>query len=70
MEEYVNRFRELEIDLSAFQNECTPGYFNNEGEDKPNWALFRAWGLGWNDFQEMVSEWRDQSHLPGMIITR
>lgn len=70
VEEYVNRFRELEIDLSAFQNECTPGYFNNEGEDKPNWALFRAWGLGWNDFQEMVSEWRDQSHLPGMIITR
>lgn len=40
---YVAKFRAVEVDLSAFQAECTPGYFNNEGETNPDWALFRGW---------------------------
>jgi cation diffusion facilitator CzcD-associated flavoprotein CzcO len=66
---YVKRFHELEHDTDAFQSECTPSYFNNEGEKKPKWALFRVWGLGWRNFQEMVSAWRDKGDLEGLMLT-
>ena len=68
MDAYVHRFHELEPDMSAFQEECTPGYFNNEGEKKPKWALFRAWGPGWSDFQNMLQEWRDKGDLHGLQL--
>ena len=33
-DDYVQHFEETEIDISEFQRECTPSYFNNEGEDE------------------------------------
>jgi cyclohexanone monooxygenase len=67
---YVRRFEELEIDLSEFQSQCPPGYFNNEGEVKPKWALFRGWGPGWNDFQRMLQDWRNNGQMQGLILER
>jgi cation diffusion facilitator CzcD-associated flavoprotein CzcO len=69
-DQYVQRFEELEIDLSDFTRVCPPSYFNNEGEDKPKWALFRAWGHGWDAFQKMVQEWRSKGDLEGMLLER
>ncbi|HMN43614.1 MAG TPA: NAD(P)/FAD-dependent oxidoreductase [Povalibacter sp.] len=65
---YVKRFRELEIDLSEFQGSCPPGYFNNEGESRPKWALFRGWGPGWDAFQKMVREWREKGDMEGLVL--
>ncbi len=67
-DEYVRRFEELEMDMSAFQAECPPGYFNNEGELKPKWGLFRSWGEGWDAFMAMLEAWRDDGRLAGMSI--
>jgi cation diffusion facilitator CzcD-associated flavoprotein CzcO len=67
-DEYVKRFHELEIDLSEFQRQCPPGYFNNEGEEKPRWALFRGYGPGWDAFQKLVKEWRDKGDMEGMVV--
>ena len=67
-DEYVRRFKEIEIDMSEFQGTCTPSYFNNEGQAKPNWALFRSWGYGWDAFQGMLKEWRDKGDLAGLSI--
>src|SRR3546814_18405878 len=64
-DEYVRRFEELEIDLSEFQDHCPPGYFNNEGEHKPKWGLFRGWGHGWDAFQQRVGEWRSKGAVAG-----
>jgi cation diffusion facilitator CzcD-associated flavoprotein CzcO len=69
-DEYVRRFEELEVDLSDFQGHCPPSYFNNEGEAKAKWALFRSWGLGWDAFQKMLQEWRDKGDLKGLDIAR
>ena len=66
--EYLRTFRELEIDMSQFQRECPPGYFNNEGEENPKWALFRGWGHGWAAFQAMIAEWRAKGDLAGLNI--
>ena len=67
-DDYVKRFEELELDLSAFQRTCPPSYFNNEGEEHPKWALFRAWGPGWDSFQKMLQEWRDKGDLEGLVL--
>jgi cation diffusion facilitator CzcD-associated flavoprotein CzcO len=67
---YVRHFRELELDLSDFQAACPPGYFNNEGEVKPKWALFRAYGPGWDAFQKLLQDWRDKGDLEGLEVAR
>jgi cation diffusion facilitator CzcD-associated flavoprotein CzcO len=69
-DEYVRHFRELEIDLSEFQRTCPPGYFNNEGEVKPKWALFRGYGPGWDAFQKLLREWRDKGDMAGLVLAR
>jgi len=68
-DEYVRRFHEVELDLSAFQRTCPPGYFNNEGEINPKWALFRGYGPGWDAFQKLLKEWRDGGKLEGLVLT-
>jgi cation diffusion facilitator CzcD-associated flavoprotein CzcO len=67
-DKYVRLFHELEIDLSEFQNQCPPGYFTNEGEDKPKWALFRSYGHGWHAFQKLLHDWRTQGDLEGLVL--
>lgn len=69
-DEYVRHFEAMEIDLSEFQQQCPPSYFNNEGEAKPKWALFRAYGPGWDGFQKLLGDWRDQGDLKGLVIER
>ncbi|MET0388250.1 MAG: monooxygenase, partial [Polyangiales bacterium] len=67
-DDYVKRFNENTIDMSEFQNSCTPSYFNNEGEDRPKWALFRTWGPGWASFQDMLREWREKGDMVGLNV--
>jgi len=66
---YVQRFEEMLPDMSDFQSYCPPSYFNNEGGDD-KWSLFRAWGLGWNNFQELLGAWRQQGDMEGMIFEK
>jgi hypothetical protein len=65
---YVRHFESLEIDLSEFQRQCPPSYFNNEGEAKPKWALFRGYGAGWDAFQKLLQDWRDKGDLEGLVV--
>ena len=67
-DEYVREFREKELDLSVILNECTPSYFTNEGEKEAKWFLFRGWGPGWDDFQRVVGEWREEGSMKGMRL--
>jgi len=65
---YVRRFREIEIDTSGLLAECPPSYYNNEGESDPAWVLLRGWGHGWDDFQELLADWRDQGEMEGLLL--
>jgi cation diffusion facilitator CzcD-associated flavoprotein CzcO len=69
-DDYVRSFRAMEIDLSEFQRTCPPGYFNNEGEVKPTWGLFRGYGPGWDAFQKLLKEWRDKGDMEGLVLSR
>ncbi len=65
---YCKHFAEVEVDTSAFQAECTPSYFSNEGQKNAPWQLFRAYGLGWNVFQKMLSDWRADGKMEGLEL--
>jgi cyclohexanone monooxygenase len=65
---YIKRFNEVALDLSSLLDECTPSYFTNEGEKEAKWFLFRGWGLGWDNFQAMLSEWREAGDLAGLEL--
>ena len=65
-DDYVRHFEEVEIDTSAFQRECTPSYFTNEGQVKAPWALFRGYGPGWGAFMQLLQDWRDKGELDGL----
>jgi cation diffusion facilitator CzcD-associated flavoprotein CzcO len=66
---YVRHFREIEVDTSAFQAECTPSYYNNEGENKPAWLLLRGYGHGWSAFVKLLADWRAGGDMAGLTLT-
>ena len=67
-DDYVRHFQEMELDMSGFTGACPPSYFNNEGEAKAKWALFRIYGPGWDAFQKLLQDWRDKGDLQGLVV--
>jgi cation diffusion facilitator CzcD-associated flavoprotein CzcO len=67
---YLQHFAAIEVDTSAFQMECTPSYFTNEGQVKAPWSLFRGYGHGWDAFADLLQGWRAKGDLHGMMTTR
>ena len=66
---YLKRLREVAVDNSAFVSECTPGYFNNEGDpDKPRSVFGEPWGEGYYAFEDMLQKWRDDGKLAGLDL--
>ena len=62
----MRHFEELEVDLSSFLRQCPPSYFNNEGEENAaNGPCSAAYGAGWDAFQKLLEDWRDQGELQG-----
>ena len=65
---YVRHFREIEVDTSGLIAECTPSYYNNEGDEKPAWLLLRGYGHGWDAFQKLLLDWRNNGDLAGLEL--
>ena len=73
---YVDHVREVSIDTSAFIRECTPGYFNNEGQEvadengepRPRFYAGETYGLGYYAFEELLAGWRANDDLAGLVI--
>ena len=74
-EAYIEHLRATAIDMSDFQAECTPSYYNNEGqkvEDEKGEKQFRyflgePYGPGWAAFEAMLEAWRDKGDLEGLV---
>ncbi|MQY31126.1 flavin-containing monooxygenase [Nocardia aurantia] len=68
-EGWVQTVRAHSIDNSQFTSECTPGYYNSEGE--PNGRSFLGdpfWG-GFYVLEELLQGWRDAGDLEGMALS-
>jgi cation diffusion facilitator CzcD-associated flavoprotein CzcO len=67
-EAWIQHIRETAIDVSQFARECTPGYFNNEGEKNFRWYLGEPYGPGFYAFEELLKKWRDRGSLEGLVL--
>ncbi|MEV5835053.1 NAD(P)/FAD-dependent oxidoreductase [Nocardia sp. NPDC052112] len=67
--EWVRTIRANAFDNSTFVMECTPGYYNGEGE--PNGRSFLGdpfWG-GFYVLEELLQAWRDADDLQGLTLS-
>ncbi|MCB2073165.1 MAG: NAD(P)/FAD-dependent oxidoreductase [Novosphingobium sp.] len=53
----------------AFWESCTPGYNNNEGLEVTRYTIFgEPYGPGYDAFDELIGEWRDEGGMQGMVL--
>ena len=65
--EWVATIRKLAISNIAFQEACTPGYYNNEGDVAAQRGLgAESYAPGLNAFNRLLKEWRDNDELEGL----
>ena len=55
---------------ARFRAECTPGYYNNEGQTgNPNQFFNGSYGAGPIKFFRILAEWRENGRLEGVAIS-
>ena len=53
---------------AAFLQECTPGYYNREGQGAMGGGQNSPYAPGINAFNDVLKQWRDQGDLAGMRL--
>ncbi|HXK22887.1 MAG TPA: NAD(P)/FAD-dependent oxidoreductase [Myxococcota bacterium] len=68
---WVQTIRDTAIP-SDFLEQCTPGYYNNEGggDGGIRSALGEPYGPGFYAFDKLLQEWRDDGRLEGLVLRR
>lgn len=66
---WVRTIHEKAANLSTYQRECTPGYFNNEGETRVRSIFGEPYGPGYYAFEELIGAWRAKGDLEGLVMT-
>jgi cyclohexanone monooxygenase len=68
-EAYVQEVRSLARMGQRFYMECTPGYYNSEGQSGNRQGFFSdMYGAGPLKFFEKLAAWRDARTLPGLSV--
>ncbi|MEZ0365496.1 flavin-containing monooxygenase [Mycobacterium sp. pUA109] len=70
-DQWCQTIRETAIDNSAFDQACTPGYYNNEGGGGGEGIrshLGEPYGPGFYAFGDLLQQWRDKGDLDGLIL--
>jgi cyclohexanone monooxygenase len=53
-----------------FYAECTPGYYNNEGQaGNPHSYFANTYGAGPLRFFDILANWRDAGDMPGTVLS-
>jgi cyclohexanone monooxygenase len=58
----------LARNLEAFQEQCTPGYYNNEGQPASGAFLGSSYGAGPMAFFRLLDEWRTRGDFAGLEL--
>jgi cyclohexanone monooxygenase len=67
-DQWVKTIRETSYDNTAWERACTPGYYNNEGEEKRRWFLGEPYGPGFYAFDKLIEEWREKGDMEGLVV--
>jgi cyclohexanone monooxygenase len=68
-DEWVRTIKEGAMSMEAFLNDCTPGYYNNEGGEVRRSHLGDVYGPGHQAFADLLEAWRDQGDLAGLVLS-
>jgi cyclohexanone monooxygenase len=66
--EWVAEIRKLALNNRAFFENCTPGYYNNEGEVSGGLGA-ETYALGINAFNALLAEWRADGAMKGLALS-
>ena len=55
-------------DIRSFQEQCTPGYYNNEGQPAAGGFLGSSYGNGPMPFFQLLADWRDAGTFTGLDL--
>jgi len=70
VEAYLDDFRKNARNAERFWAECTPGFYNNEGDiSKKNGYFTDSYGGGAKKFFDMLQAWRDSESLEGLKLS-
>ncbi|HLI44341.1 MAG TPA: NAD(P)/FAD-dependent oxidoreductase [Acidimicrobiales bacterium] len=67
-ESWLATLAELARDIRAFQERCTPGYYNNEGQPGANGFLTSSYGAGPLAFFSLLASWRADERFDGLEL--
>lgn len=65
---WVETIISLARDGQKFLEECTPGYYNNEGKPGERSGQNGPYGAGSTKFFELLQSWRDEGNLEGLEL--
>jgi cyclohexanone monooxygenase len=68
---WCRTIKETFVDTSAFDSECTPGYYNNEGGGGGEGIrshLGEPYGPGFYAFGDLLKQWREKGDLEGLVL--
>jgi cyclohexanone monooxygenase len=68
VEQWGTTVRETAVDNSNFERECTPGYYNNEGEKKHRSHLGDPYWPGFYAMEDLLEAWRETGKLEGLVL--
>jgi cyclohexanone monooxygenase len=67
-EGWCTTVKESAVDNTNFQRECTPGYYNNEGEQQIRSHLGDPYWPGFYVFEDLLQAWRDAGDMAGLVL--
>jgi cyclohexanone monooxygenase len=68
-DEWVDTIERMAVFNQRFLQECTPGYYNNEGHPEGgNSLLGSQYGGGPEAFFQILRDWRDEGTLRGLEL--
>lgn len=68
VDQWCATIQETAIDNSTFQRECTPGYYNNEGEKNIRSHLGEPYWPGFYAFEDLLQAWRNSGDMQGLDL--
>jgi cation diffusion facilitator CzcD-associated flavoprotein CzcO len=69
-ERWLVQLTESARDIRAFQQQCTPGYYNNEGQPAAGGFIGSSYGRGPMPFFALLADWREAGTLDGLELRR
>ena len=66
--EWLEELAESARDIRAFQEQCTPGYYNNEGRPGDGGFLGSSYGRGPLPFFKILADWRADGRFAGLEL--